>query len=642
MSARYNIFNNYGEKMNKSAVFVDCFNTIIRRNKSPRDVLFDWAKAVGASFSIEPAVIFQLYKKYEAKTYIANKFKTGEGEYLFRDVVKKLAEYIYIYMEEANTDFDRQNFIEKAVELYVKIEADSHYLNEEVVSKLQNYKDQGCKIYVVSDFYCGGDILKIWLNNLGASAIFDDVFVSCDFKKSKRTGKLYKHLLKKLNLNRKDVVMIGDNRHADINKARLNGISAIKVNSKNKCSDKKISKQIKRGVNFYEYSKIFDEFGGNFNYSNYAFPFYLYYKRLCKQLQERNVKNVLFMSREGQFMKKLFDEYCKINNYKFNTHYFYVSRNSVLTASLKPLQEETFAIMLRSVATMNIKRFLATLNFSKSEIDAISSEIPEIDIEKSYKNFTSSKAFFALKNQELFQQLYEQKRVEQRASLDCYLKSFNIDFEKEQMHLVDVGWYGTIQDYLSKFFDGKVQTVGYYVGTFDKHKVPNSTKLGLFFSCPSNKIYGNRMLRHRRMDYEQIYRADHNRCKGYKIVDGKPEIILGDEQNENKIFNQIILPLQNQIYDKFVKICKLDYKYFSTIEPVVLKMFYKMICKQSKQDFEWLKASENSTYDNFARIGFTYTRFKDSLRMFAYKGWDFFFKLRFAPRIWTLKYVRKT
>lgn len=84
--------------MNKNTVFVDCFNTIIRRNKSPRDVLFDWAKAVGASFSIEPAVIFQLYKKYEAKTYMANKFKTGEGEYLFSDVVKKLAEYIYIYI----------------------------------------------------------------------------------------------------------------------------------------------------------------------------------------------------------------------------------------------------------------------------------------------------------------------------------------------------------------------------------------------------------------------------------------------------------------------------------------------------------------------------------------------------------------
>lgn len=622
--------------MDKKVVFVDCFNTIICRKKSPKEVLFDWAKLVGDYFSIEPAVVFKLYKKYETKTSIANKLKTGESEYLFSGIVDKIASHLF---ERENFDFSMDEFVCKAIELYIQAEAQSHFINKNVVDKLKDFKSKGCKIFVVSDFYCGKDVLTVWLKNLGVLDLFDDIFVSCDFWKSKRTGRLYKLLLKKLNLNNKDVVMLGDNRHSDCTKSRLNGISAIKINTKNEKTDGKVKRQIKYGVNYDEFNNIFDEFGDKYNYSNYAFPFYLYYKRLCEQLHKANVKNVLFMSREGQFMKKLFDEYCKINNYKINSHYFYVSRNSVLTASLKPLQEETFSIMLRSIQTMSAKRFLMTLNFTNLEIDAIKDKLSGESIDKSYKNFTKSKTFFALKNCELFQKLYEKKRLEQRESLDLYLKSFNIDFEKENMHLVDVGWYGTIQDYLSKYFDGKVQTIGYYVGAFDKRKFPNSIKLGLIFACPNNKIYGNKILRHRRMDYEQIYRADHNRCKGYKLVDGDLKIVFGDEQDERKIFNEIIRPLQDQIFDKFIKICNLDKKYFSTIESLVLKMFYKMICNQSKHDFDWLKASENSTYDNFARIGFTYTRFNDSLRMFAYKLWDFFFKIRFAATILNLKYV---
>ena len=623
--------------MEKKIIFVDCFNTIICRNVSPKEVLFNWAEKLGNKYSIEPAVIFKLYKKYETKTCIKNKLKTGESEYKFADILMMVATHLKEHFNINN--FDVNSFVVDALDFYVLAEQESHYLNTEVVNYLKQAKSQGKQIFVVSDFYCEKHILARWFANLNVLELIDDIFVSCEFGLSKRTGKLYKYLIKTYNFNRKSIMMIGDNAHSDCRMARLRGITAKHINSKNKKSSKELKQKIKYGASFCEFKKIFNMYGTEYNYSNYAFVFYLYYKRLHEALQKNGAKDVMFMSREGQFMKKLFDEYCVANNYKINTHYFYVSRNSVLVASLKPLEQETFDIMLRSINKMNIRSFLATLNFSKVEIEQIKNDIA-VDIDKASKDFIASKEFCELKSSKLFVELYESKRSEQRANLDTYLKSFNIDFQAEGMHLVDVGWFGTIQDFLAKYFDGKVETVGYYVGTLDKRKISHSKKIGLIFSATDKTVYGNKILRHRRMDYEQLYRADHNRVSGYKVVDGKPEIVFGTELNENKVFNELIKPLQEQIFDKFSKICRLDYKWCSTIEPITLKMFYVMICNQSKEDFEWLKKAENCTYDSFARIGKVFTKFKDGIRMFAYKGLDLLFKTSFAIKINALKYVK--
>ncbi|MGN1201477.1 MAG: HAD-IA family hydrolase [Candidatus Caccovivens sp.] len=618
--------------MKKNVIFVDCFNTIICRNKPPKAVIFDWAKKVGEKFGIEPRKIYEYFYCFQRKIFLKNKLSTKEGEFVFEDIIKMIARRL-----EEDKFEQSKSFIENALKLYIEAEKESHFVNEKIVEQLRLWKESGKKIYIVSDFYCGKEIISKWLEELHVLDIFDDIFVSCDFKKSKRTGRLYKYIIKQLNLNKREIMMIGDNFHADFLKARTIGIFSKKIKSisKNKV-DKNFKLSVKYGANFPEYLKIFDKFGGKLNYSNYAFPFYLFNKRLCETLKKENVHNLFFISREGQFLKKLFDKYCAINNFQIRTHYFYASRNSVLVAGLDSLEKEDFYLILRSVLNMTIRRFLSTLNFSKEEIERIDSEI-SVNIDKSSTNFTKSKEFEALKQNETFKVLYDKKREEQQKAFAGYLKTFNVDFEKEGFHMVDVGWYGTIQDCIAKYFTGRVETTGYYMGTFEKEKYPHANKIGLFFAKPNNHRFGNQILRHRRLDYEQLCRADHNRVKGYKIANNKCEIILGDEVNDNLVFNKLIGPLQDQIYDKYAKICELDFKLYSNIEAVVLKMFYKMICHQSKDDFEWLRQAEDCCFDNFARIGFTAKKFADSLRIFAYKAWDLWFKIRFYLKIKLLK-----
>ena len=62
------------------------------------------------------------------------------------------------------------------------------------------------------------------------------------------------------------------------------------------------------------YDEIFNTYSEN-NLTNYAFPLYLFTMRLYDRLVKTNTRDVLFMSREGQFLKKLFERYCEIQKY---------------------------------------------------------------------------------------------------------------------------------------------------------------------------------------------------------------------------------------------------------------------------------------------------------------------------------------
>jgi predicted HAD superfamily hydrolase len=101
-----------------------------------------------------------------------------------------------------------------------------------------------------------------------------------------------------------------------------------------------------------EWDNIFQIHKEN-NFSNHAFPLYLFTERLYTQLIESDCKDILFMSREGQFLKKLFERYCGIRSElglpvtNIKTHYFYGSRNSIMSASMKEIEKEDFNLMFR-------------------------------------------------------------------------------------------------------------------------------------------------------------------------------------------------------------------------------------------------------------------------------------------------------
>ncbi len=382
-----------------------------------------------------------------------------------------------------------------------------------------------------------------------------------------------------------------------------------------------------------ELDEIFYLYGDNLNLSNHAFPLYLFTKRLYKQLEETKRKDVLFMSREGQFLKKLFDRYCAIRNEhglsttEIKSHYFYGSRNSIMTASVKPLEEENFESLFHFFGIlMSAEMFMFSIGFSDEQIASVKSSFNQ-PIDKMHVNFAKSKVFKELKQNKEFCKIYEANRQKQSKCFAEYMKSFDVDFKKDGLVFVDIGYHGTMQDLIYKFFDAKVDITGYFLKC-RAGEVEHNKKFGLLSDNLNKKLFGNKITKYDAFNYEQILRADHGRCCGYEVDEngvGRP--VIDTKHDDVEIFNKLVGPLQDQIFEKFEKIAHLEAQGLKDIDAACIVYNYYTVKNKSKQDFDWILDMQDCHHDDFGFVGYPGKVFKRGLRKFAFKFKDFFFLL---------------
>lgn len=621
--------------MKKHIIFVDCFNTIICRRVSSDDVLLLWAKEINKWYpEVSPKKYYQLFKSCEIKLANLGLQNYLEQEYTVAEIFKE----IYKFANHYNIfNYSQTEFISKATDCYNKVEKENQYANTKLIKYLEQQKQNGAKIYIISDFYCDKTVLKDWLSNLKIDHIFDDIFVSCEYKMSKRTGSLYKYVMDILNIKADEILMFGDNLHADIKMAKKLGITAKRVSTRDKRHSNELKKLKEKLFIPTEYLDIFKEYRNEYNYSNHSFPLYIFIKRLADRLIENNVNNIFFFAREGKFFKKLFDYYCEINNINIKSHYFYISRNAILGASLNSLEKEDFKFLIRETKKISIKNFLLSLHFTTEQINRIT-ETLNVDTESLIPNLTKSQNFEELKQNKYFIEYYNDKKVMQRKAFEKYLEQFNVDYKTEGFNFVDVGWKGTSQDFLNRFFDGKININGYYLGCKINinNKNTNSKKFGLLYSKnlqSGHYTLENEIYAHRLYDYEQILRADDNQTMGYVIENDKVNVVFEHNEIEKEVFNKIISKLQNQMFEKFKKICKTDKTVICNIDSVCNYLYLNMINKTSKQDIKWLYECNNSHFNNFARYGYTIKTNTLIIKKLEYKLSNLFFYLKYKSKL---------
>lgn len=368
-----------------------------------------------------------------------------------------------------------------------------------------------------------------------------------------------------------------------------------------------------------------------YNYSNYAFPLFEFIYKLSNCLKKNNVKNVFFLSREGQFLKKLFDEYSSFFKFNINSHYLMVSRNSVIVARLKPINEENFKEFSAS-KKLSIFKFLKTLCFDDGEIDCVKADFVN-NFYLEVENFLNSSEMELLKNNKKFLSIYENKRLEQNKNFNKYLQSFNVDFVKEGLTIVDVGWKGTMQDSLNSFFNCKIKIDGYYLGnTSNNLENLNMNKYGLLYTENLNyrPTFSEKIYKYRIINYEQILRADHNRVLKYCLKNNKIECVLDNQINDKIIFDNYIKLIQSEIFDKFKEICevvnenKIDISNYSSIAN---EFYVKMLKNTNLKDLKLLYNCLYNHFDSFLVIDYErksnftkfFIRYKLSVLVFLIK-----------------------
>ena len=416
------------------------------------------------------------------------------------------------------------------------------YPNLKLIKKLKNFKNNGKRIYIVSDFQMGKDDYIDFLKakNIDIS-LFDDIFVSCECGCSKSEGGLYSYVLQKIGADATDVLMIGDNKDVDGKNAKRYGIDSLIIPH----YWKKALNQVKRFLNF-DYSRIAartirrDLYHYGSPYSEYSILFYLSTRELYKQLYDRGQKNVVFLAREGHFLKRAFDSYqrfFKDKNNSIETSYLKCSRRaaqSLIPSALKELENRQISIC----------DYLMAHGFSKDEIDDISKKFDiQGDIhENTYLN--QNPAYLRLLSSQSYNELIEKKRAANIKAGKQYFDTFNYG---KTLNLVDIGWRGCMQDTIGKILDKNVE--GYYVGLNDSELDLNNRVGLLFSSCPNQGVYSpwSQILKANIQLYEQLTAAPHGSAVGYSLNGGEPIVIEDWVENEKKLYYEKIESKQEEL-----------------------------------------------------------------------------------------------
>ena len=281
--------------------------------------------------------------------------------------------------------------------------------------------------------------------------------------------------------------------------------------------------------------------------SNYAFSLFLFIKRMVDKAISDQITDLFFLSREGKFLKRLYDEYVEINDVEQapKSHYFYVSRKSVINATLKPLDQEKFKSLSR-YRKFSVKEFLSALSFSQRDMVFIEKQMNE-DTNLQLFDFFNSALFEKLKQNEHFKLVYERNRVEYRRNFDLYLKKSGY-CDAKRIALVDVGWKGTMQNHL---YQARIRNElqGYYLGYMPEYTLDlDNQKTGLLFNTKST----THVFAHFCYNYEYVCVADHG-CVCRYDSEGTP--ILSHDGDVD-LYNATFGNIQERIEEKFKRICE--------------------------------------------------------------------------------------
>ena len=430
-------------------------------------------------------------------------------------------DYIYNEIRKILVISDTENEELKKIEL--EIEKEVCYLNDECKEIIQYCNENEKKVIVTSDMYLNAEFLSEILKKTNLK--YEKIFVSSEIGLKKSDGKLFDYIIKKLNIERKKIVHIGDNFKSDYINAKKSGLKAYwlkrthckKVNNyKEYLLEKYIDELSKKND---ENNKYFE-----FGYQKLGIMMYGFCNYIKNNIIRNNTDKVIFLAREGKFIKECYD---LLDDTDIDKHYFYVSRKSISSAIIKESNAKDIdeVINLQSLAlNETVEMFLKRFNLLTEENRT---KLKENNIELSSDFYKESN-----KIKELFKTLID--NTDQNKDLfKEYLEQFHFS---DKTAIVDIGWNGTMQDLIQKELDYKNITInGYYLGVREKRK--NPYKHGYMFDGDNRdmEICSRSMVAF----LEILFSANHGTTLGYKF-NGKIEPVLDNLEIEEKQMDKIL------------------------------------------------------------------------------------------------------
>lgn len=592
----------------------DIFDTILARTVAPEYVKKLWARDIKDFYRTAASCdeVYKIRSRTEAALCAANSQAGDDLEFRLNDLYASM--FGELKLDDSVTCPD---FVRTAYALELEIEKRVQVPCTDTVDCIKRLKEAGKRIVCISDFYAPREFIKALLTHHQLDGYIDSIYISSEYLMTKRSGKLYDLVFADLGQPLEKILMIGDNRCSDYEIPLSKGFSAFWLDrSEQTAFYENFNQKRKKDVasELYGVYKLTDRA----SYEDLSFSLYLFIQKLYNRLQTGRIRHVFFLSREGEFLKKLFDLYQERRlsgtELKITTHYLMVSRKSTFIASLRALEEEDFEIIFRQYVNISLFDFLSSLGFEEEEQLVVSREL-NVNLYEKQNDLPRNEIFQRLTGNHLFRQLYEQKRTEQKKNFTEYLNSFQVDFSRQPFCIIDVGWKGTIQDNLFLLLEGKQKIVGLYLGLAAPGKeAPLNEKEGLIFSCVDgiSKYYD--VYSENTSIFEVILGASHGSADHYQKHADKITVITAEKREERELYENVIRPLQNKIEKVFQKIdqCLIDWACdLPKLEYIFADIHARLVFKPVREQMDLFYKIYH--FENFGI--FEFTRFKTRNRL---------------------------
>lgn len=575
----------------------DVFDTILHRFVMPKDILRLWAFEITQNALVKDTDTSLLFKRRFAGwvAKLVNVLAGYDKECEYRQLISML--YLMI-----SSSLSYREFYQYALELEMSVEKELTYIPETMKELIGEALKKSKSVICISDYALPGESEKEILKYHGVEA--EKVYSSSDKKMLKSTGRLYKYVADEIDLNPDRILMIGDNYQSDFLMAKTVGLKAIQLGDSI------------RGAGAHHFSKA-------------AGMLYVFTERLHRQLSKQRCKTVLFLSREGIFLKKLFDVY---QNYYLEKHpgevgieseLFYCSRQAALMPSVFDVTKQSFSEIYRNYSSIRVSDFLRNINMLGDE------EIQEefIDLlreDRLIEDFENSVEYKTILDSDLFIRKCIQKANSQRSYLISYISTLVPNYETEGLYIVDVGYHGTCSRLISKALKRMVPIHTYYMisRVSDESDIDCEKFKGLLYDASRDK--GLNVYAYNEMMIEMLLSAGCGSIIEYCCDEGEIKPVFSNESIQ--CYDDIIKPIQNNLCISFERIMKyldnhdIHRKHY---EEYFEKEYMDLILSPSKEEMNLYM--QIPVKDNFA----AFKQYKETTHQNEHKEFSFlsFFKL---------------
>jgi predicted HAD superfamily hydrolase len=449
---------------------------------------------------------------------------------------------------------------------------------------------EGRRLIFVSDSYKSEDDVRSLLAHHGLSGHFARGYVSSSILRTKRSGRLFEHVLKEEGIQPAEMLFVGDNPYSDIESPAKHGIRTVRVRDRFEArrrarlrmlDDASRRNSYWRGDLCREIVETAappserDSDCDHYRLGLLLAPGFVAFTRfLLEQSREKGLRRMFFLSREGYTFQRMYRRMARAMGLKDAppAEYVVASRASTFLASIDRLDADEINRIWWQYNRQSLIQLLRNLGLPletfvplarKCGFEELVQPIPDLRTHEPLQNFIASPAV---------QREFTIHRDRARELLAEYLRSkgwFGAggsagDGGSDRIGLVDIGWKGSIQNNLFRAvrgMPGAPAIEGFYFGLARTHhdEHPRNAKLG-FMADTATGDWTQECIFKNGPVFEMFSTAMHSSPEAYEVVERAtgPRVrpVLKREESEEKNFSTHFASVRRGIRDYFDQVIR--------------------------------------------------------------------------------------